>query len=231
MNQKGFATLVFIIGIIAVSGGIVGGSYYLKHNTSFFIPVKQPSLVQEKSSSVSAQLTPITTTSESYANPIKNKITLADYKVTGPTIVQEIYPTDWANVGGQTHNSTQFIITAVLYIPEEDDYSISSSFNHTGAKTIIDDIEGKSHEATFHLTKGNHNVIMKFVNSKCLDDRALHKIWGTEADAKPRDIYFAVRRKSVKQTIKNYTMFDNPVEFRVNSSQSYKLIDLYIHCK
>lgn len=156
-----------------------------------------------------------------------NSITLSNYKEVGPTIIQQTYPTQMVNVGGQDYNATQIIISAQLFIPEENDYSISSSFDHLGSLTTIDGIEGPSYESEFHLTRGNHNVEINYVNRQCLDREYIEKTHGSEA--KPLSIYFSIRKKSTKQSIKNYTMFDNGIEIRTES-KPYKKTDLYSHC-
>jgi len=154
-------------------------------------------------------------------------ITLSDYKEIGPTIIQQIYPKERARVGGQVYNATQIIISAQLYIPVENDYSVSSSFNHLGSLTTIDGIQGQSGESKFHLTSGVHAVEIQYINEGCLDTEYFEKTFGS--DAKPLNIYFAISKKSEKQTIKNYTRFDNPTEI-VAMSKPYKYSDLYLHC-
>ena len=155
-------------------------------------------------------------------------ITLSDYKEIGPTIIQQIYPKERAKVGGQAYNATQIIISAQLFIPVENDYSISSSFNHLGSLTTIDDIQGQSGESKFHLTSGIHSVEIQYINEGCFDTEYLEKTYGSEA--KPLSIYFAIRKKSDKQTIKDYTIFDNPTEIKT-MSKPYKYTDLYLHCQ
>ena len=155
-------------------------------------------------------------------------ITLSDYIEKGPTIIQQVYPKEMASVGGQTYNATQIIIFAQLFVPDENDYSISSSFNHLGSITTIDGIQGQSGESKFHLTSGIHTVQIQYINEGCLDTEYLEKTYGSEA--KPLSIYFGISKKSVKQTIKDYTMFDNTIEI-VTMSKPYKYNDLYLHCQ
>jgi hypothetical protein len=210
--------LAIIFGTIVVIGAVGTVIYYLSIS-------KNKSFIDTSSQQDSSSSTPANSLGQIEES---QPISLSDYKEEGPTIIEQTYPKERVNVGGQKYNATQIIILARLFISEEDDYSILSSFDHVGSLTTIDGVQGLSYESVFHLTPGNHSVEIKYINGQCLDRAYLEKTYGIEA--KPLSIYFSIRKKSVKQTIPNYTMFDNGIEI-TTESRPYKKTDLYLHCQ
>lgn len=58
-NQKGFAPVVFILAVILLSGGIIGGSYYIKNNNPSLIKVINRDSLQTASNSSTVSEDPV----------------------------------------------------------------------------------------------------------------------------------------------------------------------------
>ncbi len=99
MSQKGFAPIVFILGILLVSAGIIGGAYYYKTTT-------EKSKISEQKN-ITSKTTPISTPTDESAN--WKIYTNSDWQISFN------YPSGW-EIGSNGPTSIELNVNSAPYV-------------------------------------------------------------------------------------------------------------------